>query len=138
MATNQTEKGGIYLFTLDYSNKDPIYQQIVNQTKSAIAKGHLKENDQMPSVRELAKTLLVNQSTITRAYKELENIGVITTVPGKGTFISLNEQLIKWEKTKMKEKLIEIIRECKFLGITKEEIIEIIDKVEKGENNIWF
>ena len=46
MATNQTEKGGIYLFTLDYSNKDPIYQQIVNQTKSAIAKGYLKENDQ--------------------------------------------------------------------------------------------
>lgn len=124
------------MFSLDYSSKDPIYQQIVKKTKKAIANGYLKENDQMPSVRELAKTLLVNQSTITRAYRELEKIGIIMTIPGKGTFISINKDKIQWEKEKMEEKFLEVTKECLFLGIEKEELINIIERLESGVEDI--
>lgn len=117
------------MYKIDNSSKDPIYQQIVDQTKTAISLGYLKENDQMPSVRELAKMLLVNQSTITRAYKELEILGIIQTITGKGTYISLDERKLKWEREKIKVKLLENIRECKFLGMNEDEVKSIIDKI---------
>lgn len=117
------------MYKIDNSSKDPIYQQIVDQTKTAISLGYLKENDQMPSVRELAKMLLVNQSTITRAYKELEILGIIQTITGKGTYISLDERKLKWEREKIEEKLLENIRECKFLGMNEEEVKSIIEKI---------
>lgn len=121
------------MYKLDYTTKDPIYQQIVDQTKIAIAKEYFKEGDQLPSVRELAKTLQVNQSTITRAFKEMEILGMIQTVTGKGTFVVIDEQKMKWEKEKTIEKIKDLLHQCYFLGITSEEIIKIFDEV-KGEN----
>lgn len=121
------------MFKLDLSSDDPIYLQIVDQTKDAIVSGFLKEGDQMPSIREMAKTLLVNQSTVTRAYRELEELGIIKTVAGRGTFIFLDSRKIKWEKEKMNEKLKSVFRECIFYEYTEDEIIKIYrETVEEG------
>lgn len=119
------------MYTLDYSNKDPIYQQIVDQTKSAILKGYYKDKDQMPSVRELAKTLLVNTSTVSRAYSELEKMGIVQTIAGKGTFILFDPKIIKWEKEKILEKLEEVFKECLLLDISKDDIIKVLEKIEE-------
>lgn len=119
------------MYHLDYSNKTPIYMQIVDQTKQALANELLSEGDQLPSVRELARTLTVNQSTIARAYKEMEVLGMISTIPGKGTFISINPKKIEWEKEKVEEKARDLLTECKFLGLCYEEVLEMIEKLQK-------
>lgn len=144
MGTNQTvelknckqinnEKEGFVLFKLDLTSDDPIYLQIVDRTKEAIVQGLLKEGDQMPSIREMAKTLLVNQSTVTRAYRELEELGIIKTVAGRGTFIFLDSRKMEWERERMEEKLKAVFIESLFYNFSEENIINIFRKVlEEG------
>lgn len=121
------------MFVIDLRSPDPIFMQIVDQTKRAISKGYLVEGDRMPSIRQMAKDLAVNQSTITRAYRELENEGIITTVAGRGTFISLDQEKINIKKEDMKERLKAILQEAIFYKLTKEEIIKMYEELE-GKN----
>lgn len=65
----------------------PIYLQIVNQVKRAVASGVLVPGDRLPTVRQLAVDLTINPNTVAKAYQELEREGVISTVPGRGTFV---------------------------------------------------
>lgn len=116
------------MYQLDYSSKNPIYMQIVEQTKHAIGKGMLLDGDQMPSVRELARTLTVNQSTITRAYKEMEMLGMIQTVPGKGAFVALNSKKRAWEIEKLEERFRELIAEGRYLGLSQDDIQGIVQR----------
>lgn len=76
------------MFTVDPKSSLPIYEQLVAQIIRAIARGLLRSGEQMPSVRELASTLLVNPNTVSRAYQELESQNFIVTMRGKGSFIS--------------------------------------------------
>jgi len=73
------------LFHVNPSSGVPIYVQIENQVKNAVAAGALKKDQPIPSVRKLASDLGVNPNTVARAYQELEHGGVIRTVPGGGT-----------------------------------------------------
>ena len=73
---------------LDYRDTRPIYAQIVDGYRDQIAAGILCPGEKLPSVRELAAELSINPNTIQRAYRQLEAEGWITTVPGKGCFIS--------------------------------------------------
>lgn len=75
-------------FHIDPSSGTPIYRQIVDQIRQAIASGVLKAGDKLPSVRELAVELAVNPNTIAKAYQELEREGAIETPRGKGSFIA--------------------------------------------------
>ncbi len=65
----------------------PIYEQIEDQVKTAILAGQLKANEQLPSIRSLAKDLRISVITTTRAYHELEAAGFITNVQGKGAYV---------------------------------------------------
>ena len=121
------------MYKLDYASKDPIYQQIVDQTKLSTAKGYLQDGDQLPSVRDMAKDLLVNTSTITRAYKEMESLGLIQTVVGKGTFISLDDKKMEWEREKLIEKLSELFLQCEFFNISLDEINELYKKIKEDQ-----
>lgn len=79
----------------------PIYEQIKEQIKMEILSGELKEDEMLPSLRQLAKDLKISVLTTTRAYNELEEEGYITSRPGKGFFVMsqsselLKEQMIK-------------------------------------------
>lgn len=66
----------------------PIYLQIVRQFKYLIATGSLKDGDELPPVRTLAQQLLINPNTVAKAYRELENQGLIYTRPGAGTYVA--------------------------------------------------
>jgi GntR family transcriptional regulator len=66
----------------------PLFAQIVQQCRQALAQGILKPGDQLPTVRNLAEELVVNPNTVAKAYQELERSGVTTTRRGAGTFIS--------------------------------------------------
>lgn len=112
------------MISLDYQNRTPIYEQIVNQFERLISFGVLKAKDQIPSIRDLATTLGINPNTVKKAYEELENRGAITTVSTKGTFVADNTKNIIQKKVNEKLKLIKSeIAELEKLGMTKEDII---------------
>jgi GntR family transcriptional regulator len=76
------------MFSIDFQSRVPIYEQIVSQVERFIVTGILKENEQLPSVRQIAFDLGINPNTIQRAYTELERRGIIVSVVGKGSFIT--------------------------------------------------
>lgn len=110
------------------SSDKPIYDQIVDQMKSLILKGDLIEGEVLPSIRNLAKELQISVITTKRAYEELENEGFIETVRGKGSFVAQeNKELFKEKKLKLiEEKLEEAVTEANALGLTEEEVIDMV------------
>ncbi|HEY3377232.1 MAG TPA: GntR family transcriptional regulator [Armatimonadota bacterium] len=75
-------------FDVETTSATPIYAQLIAQVKRAIAGGVLQPGEALPSLRELAAQLRVNPLTVARAYRELEQQGVITTEHGRGSFVS--------------------------------------------------
>lgn len=110
------------------SSDEPIYEQIARQIKEMIIKGELEEGEALPSIRGLAKDIQISVITTKRAYEELEREGFIETVQGKGSFVAVqNKELLKEKKLKIiEEKLAELVRESKLLGISYKEIEEIL------------
>lgn len=74
-------------FSLDFRSGVPIYVQIVDQTQQFVNSGILKPGDQLPTVRQLASELRVNFNTVARAYRMLDEAGLISTQQGRGTYI---------------------------------------------------
>lgn len=109
----------------------PLYEQIQTQIKNQILNGNLKPGEGLPSIRNLAKELNVSIITTKRAYEELEKDGFIETVVGKGTFISSQntERLKEITLYNIENKLEEIIKQAKSVGITLEEGIEIFKSI---------
>lgn len=110
------------------SSPKPIYVQIVEQIKALVIKGDLNEGDELPSIRNLARELQISVITTKRAYDELENEGFIESVPGKGTFIAgQNKELLREKRLKIiEEKLFEVIKENRLLGLSTDDVIEML------------
>ena len=76
------------MFQIDRFGRQPIYEQIIEQTEQLVASGALRPGDQLPSVRALSQTLSANPNTLQKAYAELERRGITISAPGSGRFIS--------------------------------------------------
>ena len=86
---------------INHSSMTPIYEQIVEQVKTLIRNKKLKENDNLPSVRSLAKELKISALTVKKAYDSLESEGFTVTVHGKGTYVAAtNTELLLEEQKK--------------------------------------
>lgn len=72
---------------IDFRSSEPIYVQIMEQVRQMVANGELKPGDQLPTVRQLATDLRVNFNTVARAYRLLDEAGLISTQQGRGTYI---------------------------------------------------
>lgn len=109
----------------------PIYEQIIDQIKTMIQKGELKENDMLPSVRSLARELKISALTVKKAYDHLEEEGFTVTVHGKGTFVlAINQDLLFEEQRKEIEKDLEnVIQKAIRCGIQKEEMKELFELI---------
>lgn len=116
------------------SANEPIYLQIINQIKSQILTGDLKEGQSLPSIRSLAKELEISVITTKRAYDELEIDGFIVTVAGKGSYVApVNTDILKENKMKMiEQKLSETITEAKLIGMSLEELKKILELLYEG------
>ena len=116
---------------IDFRAGSPIYIQIVEQIRQQVASGELKPNDQLPTVRQLASELRVNFNTIARAYRILDEAGLISTQQGRGTYIAsrLGEgQVQKMRLDKLRAMLGQVIREARVLGYGREEIEQIVEE----------
>ena len=111
------------------SSGKPIYEQIASQIKAMIMSGELKEGDALPSMRLLAKELRISVITTKRAYEDLERDGFLTTVVGKGSFVTgTNRDLMREEQLRIvEEHLQKAVDAAKGCGMTKEELAEVLD-----------
>lgn len=107
----------------------PIYEQIVDQIKSQIIRGELKEGQMLDSVRNMAKDLRVSALTVKKAYDALEKEGFVTTVHGKGSFVAnAGTNVIMEEMKKEVERELEsAIRKGHSCGMTNDELVELFN-----------
>src|SRR5437016_7433328 len=110
------------------SSRLPIYQQLAQQIREAIARGELRPEAGLPSVRQLSRELVVNPNTVARAYTELERAGLLVSQPGRGIFVAqprydlsraardrrLIEQLDRW------------LTEAVHFGYTADEVLALV------------
>ena len=115
------------MIILDYKDRRPIYEQIIEKLEELMLIGVLKENDPMPSVRSLATDLAINPNTIQRAYAELERRGCIYVIKGKGSFVAENSTMKENKKKEILIPVSEIIDEAIRLGISDQEIKTMVE-----------
>ncbi len=121
------------MIIINYKDRRPIYEQVVERFKELIIKGALDPNSQLPSVRSLAMELSINPNTIQRAYAELERQGYIYSVKGKGSFIAADDLLSQQKRNEVYQELAQVVEEAKNIGITEEDFINKVKQTYKGE-----
>lgn len=114
-------------FNLDLRSGVPIYVQVVEQVQELVATGQLSPGDQLPTVRQLASELRVNFNTIARAYRMLDEAGLISTQQGRGTYIlDQSEEQLKdlLKKETLQGQVARFMSELARQGYSKEQIYE--------------
>ncbi|MGP3560303.1 GntR family transcriptional regulator [Geobacillus sp. BK01] len=125
------------MFELDWRSRQPIYEQLMEKMKEMIIRELWQPHDQLPSVRMMAKQLMVNPNTIQKAYRELERDGWIYSVPGKGSFVAPRPKQPNTEAiAAVRDQVIRLVKEARFLGVPNEQLWQWIREGEKeGESD---
>ena len=124
------------MLSLDLQSRQPIYEQLVRGLSELVSLGALAPDEQLPSVRSLARDLGVNPNTVQKAYQELERSGVIYSVAGKGSFVSPRPAAARMLRGQRLEKLREAAAEGRRAGIPREEALGVVEAVyEEGTNH---
>ncbi len=115
-------------FAINPTSGLPIYQQLADQICAAVARGRLRPDERLPSVRELSQTLVVNPNTVARAYTELEREGVLYTRPGLGVFVAQSRRPLakKARRDRLLKTLDQMLVEAVRLGFAADELIELV------------
>ena len=113
---------------INFKSGKPVYLQIVDQIKSLSASGALRAGEALPSIRPLAEELRLNRNTVAKAYTELESLGVIETIAGKGCFLKANQSPLRKEVRRklLIEEIDQAIVAAHHLQVPDEELLEII------------
>jgi GntR family transcriptional regulator len=121
-------------FHIDPHNGLPIYDQIVRQVKFAVAGGVLRSSEMVPSVRELARELAINPNTIARAYRQLQDDGVLNGVRGTGLEVATGaagrcrEERIKLIRSRLRQ----VLTEAKQSHLEPPQVRELVEKELKA------
>ena len=119
------------MFQINLRSHQSIYEQIIDNVKELIIRGVLSEDSELPSIRELSRTLTVNPNTVQKAFKELEREGFIYKVKGRGTFVSprrdsaIDPQAVQ----KVCADIRNSVQELSYMGVPKEEIQKMVSDI---------
>lgn len=113
---------------LNHSSMVPIYEQLMEQIKSQIIQSILTEGEGLPSVRKLAGELRISALTVKKAYDKLEEEGFVTTIHGKGTFVTASDKQLAVEARKraVEEEFDKAIDKAVSVGMNQNEILELV------------
>jgi len=115
------------LFRIDPGDGLPIYRQIVEQVKAAIASGALKTGDRLPSHRDLAKDVVVAPLTVARAYDVLEREGFLVRERGKGAFVAVpTRKAARSAESHLHERAEALARQARALGLSEKDVVEAL------------
>ena len=117
-------------FQINFKSGMPVYLQLVDQAKAAAASGALQPGEALPSIRPLAEELHLNRNTVAKAYSELESLGVIETLPGKGCFLKQNHSPLRKEirRKLLIEEIDEAIVMAHHLQVPGPEFLELVQE----------
>lgn len=109
----------------------PIYLQLVQQVQRAVAIGVLKPGDRLPSVKQLANSLVINPSTVARALRELEHLGLVESLPGRGSYV--RSDFAARSAQQAAEETFEVtlaaaLREARSLGLSRTTVAAILER----------
>ncbi len=121
------------MLSINYKDPRPIYEQVRDSLRQLILRGAIAPGEKLPSVRELAASLAINPNTIQRSYRELENLGLIYTVPGKGAFAAVDDTAARRRKEELLFLLAETAQELKTLGTPEAELLEAVQQCFREE-----
>src|SRR5438034_3725503 len=116
------------ILQINFKSGMPIYLQIVDQMKDAAASGALQPGEALPSIRPLAEELRVNRNTVPKAYSELESLGLIETLPGRGCFLKENHSALRKEVRRklLIEEIDRVVVQAHHLQVARDEFLELI------------
>ena len=119
---------------INHSSMQPIYEQIVEQTKEKIMHGELTEETTLPSVRTLAKDLKVSALTVKKSYDTLESEGFTVTVHGKGTYVKAvnTDLLLEEQKKEVETDFEQAILKGRRYGISDEDLKNLFELIMEG------
>ncbi|WP_320130874.1 GntR family transcriptional regulator [uncultured Sphaerochaeta sp.] len=117
------------------ANTQPIYKQVCTQIQEQIVSGFLKEGDNLPSIRNLAKELGISVITIKHAYEELEKLGYINTVASKGCFVAARniEQIREEYRLQIEGHMRSIMLLADFCNIKEKELALMYQLLRQGK-----
>jgi GntR family transcriptional regulator len=128
------------ILKIEPTSPKPVYQQIVDQVRYALAAGILREGDRLDTIREVAVQLRINRHTVAKAYMELEREGVLCSRPGQGSFISgggCGPGKVRARK-QISPALDDLLAQAHMLGLSEEDVLELVrerlDKVNLKGN----
>jgi GntR family transcriptional regulator len=123
--------------SISQSSLKPIYKQIQDKVRSLIVAGELKDGEELPSIRALAQDLRISVLTVKRAYDDLAAEGFVTSVQGKGCYVSVrNKELFREQRMRIvEEKLDEAAAEARLIGMTLEELQTMLAIVFEEEKH---
>src|SRR5215510_2946022 len=117
-------------FRIEPATRTPIYRQLVAEIREAVARGRLKPEERLPSVRELSRELVINPNTVARVYTELERDGILNTRPGLGVYVAQprNELTKRVRKERLVCLVDGLLTEAVHLGFSAEELRSTVDE----------
>lgn len=115
------------MIVLNYQDRRPLYEQIIEKFQMLIVKGALEADEQMPSVRRLAVELSINPNTIQRAYAVLETEGYIYSVKGRGNFVAPQQNFLEDRKKQIYQQFKTLAIHALDNGITKSSLIDCVN-----------
>lgn len=123
-------------FVVSHLNPDPMYKQITDQIKNAIASGKLQPEAKLPSIREMTRELKISEITIKRAYSDLEKEGFIFTRSGLGSYVAnINWEKLRQEKwLEIQEDILKICKTAERYDISAREIIAVVKEIEEDSD----
>ncbi len=117
------------MILLDYRDRRPIYEQMVEKLERLIASGALEPLTKMPSVRSLAMELSVNPNTVQRAYAQLEQDGYLYTVTGRGSFVTAESEWRDSRRSQALEQWKDVTGQARDAGVKKEELERLLQDI---------
>ncbi len=112
-----------------------ICEQLCDRITGLIFNGTMEENEKLPAVREVAKSLGINPNTVQKAYAQLEQHGLIYSIPAKGSYVAGREATTEIIRGQLISAVEKTLRDAFSAGIEKDEIIGLIEKIEEGEQS---
>jgi len=124
------------MFLVNPKSKQPIYEQLVEQLRRQLVLGGMEAGAAMPSVRQLATELGINPNTIQKAYRRMEEEGMIESVPGRGSFVTENLALIvEKQRRDQLDKTRQTLAICREMGLGKEDMLILVENAYKEGDN---
>lgn len=123
------------MFAMQLEGGLPIYEQLVERITELIRNGTLSENEKLPAVREVAKTLAINPNTVQKAYAALEQRGLTYSIPAKGSYVAKTEKTEEIIRKKALSSLKISVTDALSAGVTENEIIGLIKEIKEEFKN---